>query len=245
MIPTNNTFKGQPQAHSDNAPTKDTQVCFITDRAGTPLFDFYAKCSDDDAGQKVLAAIEKKGKQDFVRQLENKVSQLNGSLKLTVIRVTGYKLADGREIADRKRVACRSARKSAPQARRTISHPDREPIQRSCLRQYDSLGTSGNIHVVYNSKAKALQPGANIKTGVMSISPPLGLESLKVIGTTTPADFSILTQAGATTRGLDDLSGPKGIRRCNRLSGRQFAKPEIPSFKMLTRSQSTIGPPRG
>jgi hypothetical protein len=75
------------------------------------------------------------------------------------------------------------------------------------------LGSDGSVTLLYpgiGSKENPLNPGRSYESDLIKISPPEGLNGLKLIATTVATDFSTLTQDGF--RGIDELrSSDKGI----------------------------------
>ncbi len=98
--------------------------------------------------------------------------------------------------------------------RLTIKNTSRKSLYPYLL----DIGTGGNISLLFPAEGaedSPLNPGESIQTSLMQITPPEGLNALKLIATTIPTDFSVLTQQGyrsidptqTAQRGLDSPLG--------------------------------------
>lgn len=211
VVLANNTFdKFDTGMKLRDAPAADTPVYFITNTSGTPLFNFFVSQKDPKAAEKIANAIRKKSQQAFIRSLGNQLSPLNDKLKLSIIRVKGYESN-----------AAKTPIEAPPQKDDQLGSPNFHVGDKFMLAVQNtsdvplyinvlSIGSSGAINTMYSDPSKSLAPGDTMKTRVMNVGYPLGPESLKVIATTQPADFSVLSQKSAM-RGLDDVKPtPKG-----------------------------------
>ncbi len=199
---------------ADASQAQDSPVYFITNSSGTPLFNFFVSPGDPAAATKITEAIHKKCKQDYLRSLGNQLSPLNNKLKLKVVRVLGYKTEGSaklpiEEIRDVDQQGSPHLN-IGDKFRLQVENTSDTPLYVNVL----TLGTSGNIRTVYSGRSKALPAGATMKTPVMTIGLPLGMESLKVIATTKPADFSVLEQNSVTR---DVRAVPEGNSPLERL----------------------------
>ncbi len=192
-----------------DAPAADTPVYFITNASGTPLYNFFVSQKDPNAAEKIANAIHKKSQQAFIHSLGNQLSPLNDKLKLSVIRVKGY-----------ENNAAKTPIEAPPQKNDQLGSPNFHVGDKFMLSVQNtsdtplyinvlSIGSSGAINTIYSDPSKSLAPGDSMKTLVMVVSYPLGPESLKVIATTQPADFSILSQKSAL-REEENKPAPKG-----------------------------------
>ncbi|MBS1955063.1 MAG: caspase family protein [Cyanobacteria bacterium SZAS-4] len=190
-----------------DAPPGDTPVYFITNTAGTPLFNFFVSQNDQSASKKIVNAIRKKSQQAFIRSLSNQLSPLNDKLKLSIIRVKGYENNAAKTPIEAPPL--KEDQLGAPNFRvgdkfkLAVQNTSDVPLYINVL----TIGTSGAIATMYTDPSKSLAPGDTVKTDVMNVGYPLGTETLKVIATTKPADFSVLEQASALR---DPTPAPKG-----------------------------------
>ncbi len=137
-------------------------------------------------------------KQEYLRQLKNSQSTLNNSLHITVVRVNGYK--DGAAKMDpieEIRAADQSGElhlKFGESFRLQITNNS----AKSPLFLYlFMLGSSGSVQAIPIKSTDSLKPGESMKTIVMRASPPFGPETIKVLATTQPTDFSNVTTGRA------------------------------------------------
>lgn len=211
VIVANNTFdKFDTGMKIKDAPPGDTPVYFITNTAGTPLFNFFVSQKDPKAAEKIANAIRKKSRQAFIRSLGNQLSPLNDKLKLSIIRVKGYETN-----------AAKTPIEAPPQKADQLGSPNFHVGDKFMLAVQNtadvplyinvlSIASSGAISTMYTDPSKSLAPGDTMKTDVMNVGYPLGPESLKVIATTQPADFSILTQKSPLRGDEKVMPTPKG-----------------------------------
>lgn len=219
-----------------NAPAAGTPVFYLTDASGTPLYNYFVSQTDPDAATKILKVIHRKSQQDFLRSLGNQLSPLNNKLKLSVVRVTGYHKDDNgikvptEEIRKEDQIGSPIFR-AGDKFRFAVQNTADVPVYINIL----SIGSSGAIDALYDATAKALAPGDTMKTDVLVADYPLGTETVKVIGTTKPADFSVLTKkamrdAAPTPAGNSALQTvvTKGVRDLRKdAEGEEAAKVDL------------------
>lgn len=177
---------------------------FIATKDGAPLFDVWVDENDPHAADTIAGALEKGARQQRVLALDNQVSPLKGALKIEVLKVTplgkdewgeptfkedpvpGNQLVPTVHVGDKLRLK--------------LTNTTDENIYLAIL----AIETSGSIAVLYppdNAKYPLPAHGTfrwPTQKRLLTIKPPLGVETLKFIVTTKPADFTILGQAGVS-----------------------------------------------
>ncbi|MBS2003267.1 MAG: caspase family protein [Cyanobacteria bacterium SZAS LIN-5] len=236
LVLANSTFEKFDTGHRvPDAPPKDTPVFYLTDASGEPLFNNFVNQKDPDAATKLLKIVHRKSQQDFLRSLGNQLSPLNNKLKLSVIRVTGYHKDDNglkvptEEIRKEDQIASPIFH-AGDKFRFAVQNTADVPVYINLL----SIGSSGAIDALYDATSKALNPGDTMKTDVLVADYPLGTETVKVIGTTKPADFSVLTKKGLrdaapTPPGNSALQSmvTRGVRDVRKDSEQEAAKIDL------------------
>lgn len=236
LVLANSTFKKFDTGHKvPDAPSPDAPVFYLTDSSGTPLFNWFVSQTDPDAATKILKVIHRKSQQDFLRSLGNQLSPLNNKLKLSVVRVTGYHKEDNgtkvptEEVRKEDQIASPIFH-AGDKFRFAVQNTADVPVYINIL----SIGSSGSIDALYDATAKALNPGDTMKTDVLVADYPLGTETVKVIGTTKPADFSVLTKkalrdAAPTPAGNSALQTvvTRGVRDLRKDGDQEAAKIDL------------------
>ncbi|MCA9804495.1 MAG: caspase family protein [Cyanobacteria bacterium HKST-UBA02] len=202
------TFADSRRNVGSRAPKADPEkpVFFIAAQNGMPLFDLWLNTSDPEAPKVIYSALKKRARQRLVQTLENKVSPLDGKLKIEFVRVTGWDTdingkpkAPKTETKEADQIGTPVVKESE-QFLLKLTNTSDTPLYPTVV----SLGTSGKIEIIYppsSTHAVPLQPGDSMKTDVMQAGAPVGPESFKVIATTSHTDFHFLEQEGITRSG--------------------------------------------
>lgn len=194
------------QQEKSTAGTRDVKGngYFIATKDGAPLFNVWVDEDDPHAAELIATALEKGARQQRVLALSNEVSPLKGALKVEVLKVTptgkdqwgdptfkedpvpGNQLVPTVHVGDKLRLK--------------LTNTTDDNIYVAIL----AVDTSGSISVLYppdNAKYPLPAKGSfrwPAQKHLLTIKPPMGVETLKFIVTTKPADFSLLTQTGVT-----------------------------------------------
>lgn len=210
------TFKKSRRNVGTRAPETDPDktVYFIAAQNGMPLFDLWLETTDPGAPDKIYSALKKRARQRLIQTLENKVSPLDGKLKVEFERVTGWETdlngnakAPKAELRDADQIGTPVVKQGEQFLLKLTNYSDK-PLYPTVV----SLGTSGKIEIIYpptSTHAVALQPMESMKTDVMQAGAPVGPESFKIIATTNPKiDFHFLEQEGITRKATKDIPNP-------------------------------------
>lgn len=221
-------FPGYVGAGAGGLPRADEQVYYVAGRDGRPLHNFWAAERGGEEGFEVAAerialALESIAWQGYLRRLVNKVSALNGKVRVTFLRLVNVKEEPDPERPGLMRLksfdtkVCREDQGSVVILRPgdwyklSIENLSGADLYVSAL----ILGSSGAILPMIPVRGG---PGERLERNKPSLRSvgyraglPLGLESYKVIvtkaaGTAPAPDFDFLYQAGITRGGqrMDD-----------------------------------------
>lgn len=175
--------------------TDNSDLLFITDSDGYPIFDFYVKASDPQAATKLVDALQKKATVEKLRALTNGTSDLDNSVETRLIRLVDSPTGKQNEqIFDQDLYGVPEI---AMGERIIFQFANRHPEQNIYVTLV-ALGTSGKVDVLWppTGGAQALPPGGTVKSPVIKVGGPLGMETYKILLTTKPTDFSFLEVEG-------------------------------------------------
>jgi hypothetical protein len=205
------------RAGADGLPAADEQVYYVAGRDGRPLHNFWAVVREgvtsiEAAADRIALALESIARQGYLRRLVNKVSTLNGKVRVTFLRLVNIQ-----EEPDPKRPGFNRLKSFDPKVCRedqgsvVILRPgDRYQLSVENISDADLyvsaliLGSSGGIFPMIPARGG---PGERLERNkpplrsvVYKAGLPLGLESYKVIVTKVAAgspapDFDFLYQA--------------------------------------------------
>ncbi len=182
----------------------------VTPNSDKPLYGFTTPPISD-ASDKLSDLIQQRAKQENLRVLVNTRSPLNDAIKLTIIRVDKGYDHDNHPIVLKEEIMPVSQEGSL---RMHVGQDFRLRVENvSTNTDLDiaiiALGTSGKIKLITPRNTGTTVPkGQGFTTSYLTIGPPLGLESYKVIAYTVPKDgesspnFGLLEQAGADVKDL-------------------------------------------
>lgn len=180
-----------------SCPKATDIVYFLASSTGQPLYQFYVRPDDPDAVDKVVAALQKRAKQQALIALTNSTkSAINNALEIKASLVTKSRPdpdADGFVIAE----------ETAPLTKTGESSTSLQPGQWYVLEVKNVSGKDIylNTLIVTNSgrvvPAGSNDPVANGKSttiGPLQVKLPEGIDAFKFIVTEQPADFSFAKQ---------------------------------------------------
>lgn len=190
-------------------PKADERIFYLAAKGGEPVYEFWVRANDANAPQSISDALLKMARQRNLLALENRTSPLNGSIEVTVLRVTLRTEAGELEVETETPVTLK--RGDGGDIYYSFRLGD---IYRLQLRNKSPSGgglyvsalnvsNDGAINMMYPPVAGELEPlrsGNAVKTNVFEITAPLGEENFKIIVTTTPADFGPLLQGRAAAQ---------------------------------------------
>lgn len=208
---------------TDNTPDS-TEVFYITDSSGEPVFDFYVRTAEEKSDEKIVTALLKLARQRNLTALDNKQSPLRNSIK-TVEDKPG---ATGRRATalDKVELQFLKVELGKDDAEKTIISSEK-PVVPDELFLYDfyrlqitnktaqklhvyllNISTDGSISVMYPeincAEADPISPGAppvKMEAAVYRLTTPLGFEKFKVIVSTKPAPAICYLEQAAAKRG--------------------------------------------
>lgn len=199
----------QPDENADNKTTRpgDRQViCIVGPDGSRPLFDFYVEVDDSAAAPKLAAALEHLANQRALRAIENETSQLNGLLKINLLRVSGV-FTDGKLKIEKEEPI------EMPQDVHDYSFDQGELLRLQIANQSTKdlyftvfdISTDGSVQILYPPPggAVSLPKGASVKPEslILKLTGPAGYETFKIIASTEKigsSDFAFLQQSGVT-----------------------------------------------
>lgn len=192
----------------------DRQVhCIAGADATRPLFDFFVELDDPAAAQKIGTALEHLANQRSLRAIGNETSQLNGGIKISLLRVFGV-FADGKLKIEKEEPI------DPPKEVQDFSFDQGELLRLQIENQSSAdlyltlfdISTDGSIQILYppTGAAVLLPIGAKVKPDslIFRLAGPAGYETYKIIASTEkkgPSDYAFLQQA-AVTRSTAALS---------------------------------------
>ena len=161
-----------------------TQGYFVTTPSGEPVFNLFIPKSDKSAPTKLVDALCKHAKQQNLLALTNSTSKLDSMVNVRIGRI------------DKKTLNVKDV------ASRSVNIGDRIRLQVDNLGQHSlfvsllGIDTNGSIGILYPPPGlrEPVTPGHSISTRPIQVVEPSGLETVKLVVTTNPVDFSFLTQ---------------------------------------------------
>jgi hypothetical protein len=201
-----------PEANGPASP--DRSVYCIAGGDGThPLFDFFVELDDPGAAEKIAAALEHLANQRSLRAISNDASELNGALKIRLLRVYGV-FQDGKLKIEREEPI------DLPKDVQDYSFDQGELLRLEIENQSSTdlyltlfdISTDGSIQILYPpaGAAVSLPKGAKVKPDslIFRLGGPAGYETYKLIASTEkkgPSDYAFLQQS-AVARNSGALS---------------------------------------
>ena len=194
---------------SENVATArlaDRQVYCLTGPDGTrPLFDFFVDIDDPLAAQKIAVALAHLANQRSLRAVVNETSQLTGSLKIQVLRVTGDLEAIPPKVEKEEVV-------TLPAESTDYRFSEGEFIRLEIENLSDNdlyvtlfdISTDGSIQILFPPPGAtvAIPKGGKVKLPFsLKLGGPSGYETYKAIASTDKhgaSDFTFLAQSGVT-----------------------------------------------
>lgn len=201
-------------------PADDEQVYYIAARDGRPRHYFWVSEAEgaadgEEAASRLAAALESIARQDYLRRLVNRVSPLDGKVRVTFLRLVNIKEGPDPSSPGRMKLISYDTKTCREdQGATVIIRPgDRYQLSVENLSDADiyvsalMLGSSGGIFPMIPARGG---PGERLernrpplRSDVYRAGPPPGFESYKVIATKVgggrPApDFDFLYQRGIT-----------------------------------------------
>lgn len=185
----------------DNPPAiRDSQnVYYLAVRdSNLPLFDIWVTAADMDGAQRLTNALGKKAQQDNLKRLVNVVSPLDELIKVTVIRSKVETAANGKKnIIDETRADDQLGTPVFGLGeffKLKFENLSNKELYVTLI----SLGTSGAINVISSErKGTKIAGRESFIPGLHRIKSPKGIQTFKIIITTSETDFSFLEQPGA------------------------------------------------
>ncbi|HYN85774.1 MAG TPA: caspase family protein, partial [Pyrinomonadaceae bacterium] len=195
-------------------PGMNDPVVYIVSRSGQPLFDFWVRPADPDAAAKIASALEKRARQLGVKGLRNDATPFNSQLKVALFCVKTDAAGNVVERVAENDVDARGAPCDLDfNAGDEFVLEFKNESSKNLFLAVLSLGTSGNIGQPWPAVGQEfkLEAGKSVTSDPLQVGPPAGVETLKVLATTSYVDFSSLLQTGAMrgegTRGAESPFG--------------------------------------
>lgn len=184
-------------------PADDDVVYFLTDRTAQPLFNFWVRPDDKDAGKKIARVLMARARQQALFSLVNATdSPMNRAIKVDLIKITDWSTtADGGLIIKKEQAASDNRFKDGDLYRFNVSNLSKVPVYLNVL----SLGTSGKILPIYpfEGDSEAIAPGRVLKIpseGAIKANLPAGIDTYRFVVSDKLIDFSFLKQGEISTR---------------------------------------------
>jgi hypothetical protein len=194
-------------------PQGSAEVYYLT-KGGIdrPLYDFWVAAANPEGPAKISSLLELTAKQENLRALSNVTSPLNNRVRLTVLRVTGTVEANGSFKTTKEEARPLDQMGTSPF---TLGEHYRFRVENTSDRDLFItlivLGTSGGVRILNDGKAAVQVPrgrsadfpcSSNGPLPCLEAGPPLGVETYKVIATTSDVDFRFIEQEGAKAKSL-------------------------------------------
>jgi hypothetical protein len=195
-------------ADRKKSPTRDAAepamrdpVVYLTTRSGLPLFDLWFRPDAPNAAEKIAEALEKRARQLGVKALRNDSTPLNEQLRVTLscVEVDANKqITEQTEEGATNAAGVRCDRDFNAGERFVLDFQNNSGTK--LFLTVLSLGTSGNINQPWPPSGQEfrLDAGKSIKSDVLRLGGPSGVETMKIIATNSYVDFSPLLQTSAT-----------------------------------------------
>ncbi len=184
---------------------EDDVVLFVTAQDAQPLFNFCVPASDPDAVPKILEVLRKRAKQQSVLALTNATdSPINNAIEVKVLRVE----------LDQNNKPIKTTERAEDQHGRAVfkkgEHFLFELTNKSDTSLFVNLlniGTSGAIYLLLaTSSSEPLAPHGVLRSPLLELDGPQGIDTFKIVATKEPANFDFLRQDSAD-RGVEIHSG--------------------------------------
>lgn len=190
-------------------PAAGENVFYLAAKGGEPVYEFWIRADHPDAPRVISDALLKLARQRNLLALENRASPVNGSVEVTVLRVT-IRMEEGVSEVETETPVTISRGVGGD-----IYYPFKigEHFRFLILNKSDSgadvyitalnISNDGAINMMYppgGGEPEPLKAGRAVKTSVFRATPPLGEENFKIIVTTNPANFGPLIQGRVTSR---------------------------------------------
>jgi len=197
----------QPTPGANGPAPPDRSVYCIAGGDGThPLFDFFVELDDPNAAQKIATALEHLANQRSLRAIGNEASQLDGGIKISLLRVSGI-FADGKLKIEKEEpidLPKEVQDYSFDQGEVLRLQIENQSIADLYLTLFD-ISTDGSIQILYppTGATISLPKGAKVKPDslIFRLGGPPGYETYKIIASTEkkgPSDFAFLQQSAVT-----------------------------------------------
>ena len=208
-----------PPKKNVTVPADDEQGYFITNRDGTPLYNFWVSASDPQAAAKLTRALEQHVRYENTKVLGNEASDLANGVEVKLVKIkqfqNGVPCQNILASADEQAAMAKTPRlRSGDRFYFTVTNNTGKDLLIYLL----NLGTTGKISLLYppaNSARETLGSGKTMNTlGVNQCRhffiPPgeqYGSESIKVIASDTEIPANLLTMdsiaLSSATRGSE------------------------------------------
>lgn len=184
-------FGGQLRA---GAPAPAGRCLYVATRAGMPLFNFFVSPDDPQAVSKICEVVQKRLRQEAVRNLNNQLSSMNDSLDVFIEKVEVDSDGTVRPAGGSVRAGTGATTfKVGEKFRLSMRNKSSVPVYVTVV----SLDSTGGISVLLpvQGAPDQLLPDRLVKTpGYLEVEGPAGVESFKFIVTTSPVDFHRIEQ---------------------------------------------------
>jgi hypothetical protein len=195
----------QTSTEANRPANRDVYVITGVD-ATRPMFDFFIELDDAGGVQKLAAALEHLAQQRTLRAITNPTSNLEGGLKIDLIRVAGT-FVDGKLKIEKEEAI------NPPIDSQEYSFDQGELLRLEIENQSNSdlyltlfdISSDGSIQILYppTGAATSLPKGAKVKPDalIFKLGGPAGLETYKIIASTEkkgPSDYAFLEQSAVT-----------------------------------------------
>lgn len=181
-------------------PPDEAEVYYLDAGDGQPLFGLFVRPDDPSADEKLAEALEKLAKQRSLRALANAASPLNDGIKVTVLRVEGEITDEGKFLPKGEQPV------PAPTAQANYVFPPGVYFKLKIENQTGkdifvaviNIATDGGIKIMYPRRGvREPLPKEGRFTPIYRTSGPPGMDTFKIIATTSYTDFSFLEESGA------------------------------------------------
>src|ERR1051325_4557910 len=195
----------QTSTEANRPANRDVYVITGVD-ATRPMFDFFIELDDAGGVQKLAAALEHLAQQRTLRAITNPTSNLEGGLKIDLIRVAGT-FVDGKLKIEKEEAT------NPPIDSQEYSFDQGELLRLEIENQSNSdlyvtlfdISTDGSIQILYppTGAAISLPKGTKVKPDalIFKLGGPAVLETYKLIAATEkkgPSDYAFLQQSAVT-----------------------------------------------
>ncbi len=193
--------------NSDAAYLKDGY--FIVSREGGPLYNLFVPADTVNGDKIILTALENRSRQEALRTFNNDRTELANAVDIKIERVLTKTLVPGsksyqytfkddtKDNADNLSIP---TFKIGDSFRLSMQNKSEHKLYLSGL----CVGADGGIAVAFppQGAGEPLEKGRTVKSNVLKIGGPVGLETLQIIVTSGPVDYSSLQQETVATKEL-------------------------------------------